>query len=192
VKTRERELARHLRRTEGASIKERRTWAAQSSISRWVRDIELTEEQREALRLALYNGHVKGRTMNALLRREARMLAQEEGRMLALSGDARFAAGCMLYWAEGSRNRNSIRFVNSDPEMVRFFVSFLKTYWNVRETDFRLTCNLFADHVERQVEIEEFWLGVAALSKSCLCKSTVNVYGGIQEIGGFTREAWLE
>jgi hypothetical protein len=161
--------------------------------------------------------------MNTLLRREARVMAQEEGRMLALRGDARFVAGCMLYWAEGSKNRNSIRFVNSDPEMVRFFVSFLKTYWNVRDTDSRLTCNLFADHVECRVEIEQFWLDVAGLPPSCLSKSVVNVYskyskkkrqnklpygtcrvvlsrtrivqsiyGAIQEIGGFTRDAWLE
>jgi transcriptional regulator with XRE-family HTH domain len=225
VKTREREEARRLRRIEGASIKEiaRRTGAAQSSISRWVRDIELTEEQREALRIAAYNGHVKGRTMNALLRREARLIAQEEGRSLARQGDRCFAAGCMLYWAEGSRNRNSIRFVNSDPEMVRFFVSFLKTYWNLKDTDVRLTCNLFADHQERQREIEQFWLDLVDLPRSCLCRSTVNVYskyskkkrqnklpygtcrvvvsrtrivqsiyGAIQEIGGFTRDAWLE
>jgi transposase-like protein len=225
VKTEERELARHLRRTEGASIKEiaRRTGAAQSSISRWVRDIDLAEDQREALRIAAYNGHVKGRTMNAALRRDARAIAQEEGRMLALNGDWFFVAGCMLYWAEGARSRNQIRFTNSDPEMVRFFVSFLKRYWNLKDTDVRITCNLFADHVERQREIERFWLGVAGVPESCLCKSTVNVYskyskkrrqnklpygtcrvtvsrtrivqsiyGAIQEIGGFTREAWLE
>jgi transcriptional regulator with XRE-family HTH domain len=105
VKTAERELARRLRREEGASIKEiaRRTGAAQSSISRWVRDIELTEDQREALRIAAYNGHVKGRTMNSKLRREARAIAQEEGRMLASNGDPLFVAGCMLYWAEGEK-----------------------------------------------------------------------------------------
>jgi transcriptional regulator with XRE-family HTH domain len=103
VKTRERELARKLRREQGASIKEiaHRTGAAQSSISRWVRDIELTDDQRETLRIAAYNGHVKGRTMNAMLRREARAMAQEEGRMLAGTGDRLFVAGCMLYWARG-------------------------------------------------------------------------------------------
>jgi hypothetical protein len=75
----------------------------------------------------------------------------------------------------------------------------------------------------RQREIERFWLDIAGLPETCLCKSSVNVYskysqrkrrntlpygtcrisvsrtrivrnvyGGIQEIGGFTREAWLE
>jgi transposase-like protein len=225
VKTRERELARELRRAEGASIKEiaRRTGAAQSSISRWVRDIELTEEQREDLRIAAYNGHVKGRTMNARLRREARVMAQEEGRMLAAQGDRLFVTGCMLYWAEGGKARNQVKFANSDPAMVAIFVRFLRTYWSLRDVDVRITCNLFADHVDRQREIEDFWLGIAGLSRDSLCTSTVNVYskyskkkrqnklpygtcrvtvsrtrivqsiyGAIQEIGGFTRDAWLE
>src|SRR5262245_53886102 len=53
MKTAEREMARRIRREEGASINEiaRRTGAAKSSISRWVRDIELTKEQHESLRL---------------------------------------------------------------------------------------------------------------------------------------------
>jgi hypothetical protein len=86
-----------------------------------------------------------------------------------------------------------------------------------------VTCNLFADHRERQREIEQFWLDVAGLPATCLRKSSVNlyskysqkkrrnklpygtcritvfrtrivraIYGAIQEIGGFTRDAWLE
>ena len=178
MKTAEREQARRLRETEGASIKEiaRRTGAAPSSISRWVRDIELTEEQRATLRMRAYNGHVKGRTMNAAFRREARLLAQEEGRALARRCEPLHIAGCMLYWAEGSRTRNQLRFTNSDPEMVRLFVSFLRTYFKLADAEIRITCNLFADHLKRQKEIERFWLDVAGLPATCLCRSTANTY----------------
>jgi transposase-like protein len=118
MKTKQRELARQLRETEGASIKQiaHRIGAAQSSISRWVRDVELSEEQKPVLVRRAYDGHVKGRTINATLRREARRLAQEEGRELARAGDAFHAAGCMLYWAEGAKVRNQLRLSNSDPE----------------------------------------------------------------------------
>jgi hypothetical protein len=75
--------------------------------------------------------------------------------------------------------------------MVRFFVSSLRGYFELEDRDIRVTCNLFADHLERQGEIERFWLDVAGLPASCLCKSTVNTYS-IQEYAGFTREAWLE
>ena len=103
-------------------------------------------------------------------------MAQEEGRTLAANADPLFVAGCMLYWAEGGKRRNQLQFVNSDPEMVAFFVRFLRTYWHLRERDIRLTCNLFADHAERQWETEQFWLDLAGLSRESLCKSTVNVY----------------
>lgn len=99
MKTEQRELARRLRKQEGASIKEiaRRVGAAQSSISRWVRDVELSEAQKAALIRRAYEGHLKGRTMRSALRRDARRLAQEEGRELARAGDALHFAGCMLY-----------------------------------------------------------------------------------------------
>jgi hypothetical protein len=60
--------------------------------------------------------------------------------------------------------------------MVRFFVSFLRAYFNLRDRDIRVTCNLFADHLERQQEIEQFWLDIAGLPRASLCKSTVNTY----------------
>jgi hypothetical protein len=82
----------------------------------------------------------------------------------------------MLYWAEGSKSRNGVQFVNSDPAMVRCFVRFLRTQFAVEDGAIRLACNLFADHVERQLEIEQFWLDTLGLPASCLRKSTVNVY----------------
>jgi transposase-like protein len=178
MKTELRALARRIRAEEGASINEiaRRTGAAKSSISRWVRDVELTADQLETLRIRAYNGHVKGRTMNAALRREARLLAQEDGRLRASRGDPLLLAGCMLYWAEGAKGRNQVRLVNSDPELIRFFVKFLRECFSVDDDEMRLRCNLFADHVERQRDVEQFWLDTAGLPQSRLGRSTVNRY----------------
>ena len=60
--------------------------------------------------------------------------------------------------------------------MVRFFVTFLRRFFSLRDTDIRVTCNLFADHVGRQREIERFWLDLVGVTEASLCKSTVNVY----------------
>jgi hypothetical protein len=180
MKTVERELARSIRRDEGAPIKEiaLRVGVAPSSVSRWVRDIKLTPAQRRELlrRNPAYNRQLSGSAIQAANRRAERIAYQEEGRSLALRGDSRHVAGCMLYWAEGEKDRNALRFYNSDPEMVRFFVLFLKRYFDLRDEEIKITCNLFADHVRRQREIEQFWLDVAQLSKRSLCKSYVNAY----------------
>ena len=82
----------------------------------------------------------------------------------------------MLFWAEGSNRRNNVCFTNSDPAMLRFFVGFLRRYFDVDDGAMRVTCNLFADHAERQREIEDFWLELLELPRTCLCKSIVNVY----------------
>jgi hypothetical protein len=60
--------------------------------------------------------------------------------------------------------------------MLRFFGRFLRECYGVPDERMRVWCNLFADHAERQREIEDFWLGVLELPRSCLTKSTVNHY----------------
>ena len=60
--------------------------------------------------------------------------------------------------------------------MVSYFVRFMRTQYDVPDDRFRLDCNLFADHIERQREIERFWLDTLDLPASCLRKSKVNVY----------------
>jgi len=175
VKTEARERARQLRSVEGRSVKEiaELVGISQSSASIWVRDIELGGEQREALIARARDRRNRSRSAHFRARRR---VYQEEGRTAARRGDVLHAAGCMLYWAEGSKSRNAAQFVNSDPEVVRVFVHFVRTHFEVADDAFRIACNLFADHLERQFEIEQFWLDTLDLPRSCLRKSTVNVY----------------
>jgi transposase-like protein len=178
MKTAEREQARKLRREEGRSVKELAALlgVSRSSISLWVRDIDLTDEQRAGLRRRSGGGRIEGSQTNAARALARRRQAQASGREAAREGNVLHAAGCMLYWAEGSRDRHAVRFTNSDPAMVRFFLNFLRRCFAVREEKFAVTCNLFADHVERQSQIEDFWLTTLDLPRSCLRKSTVNAY----------------
>jgi len=181
MKTVEREQARELRRVRGLSVKQiaRVVGVAPSSVSLWVRDVPLTPEQLEVLRQKnpAYNRQLRGATRNAERGRARRRAYQEEGRTVARRGEALHMAGAMLYWAEGDKgSRNAVRLSNSDPELIRLFVRFLRAYFDVTDEHMRVTCNLFADHMERKLEIERFWLDVIGLPQSCLCKSVVNVY----------------
>jgi transposase-like protein len=180
MKTNERAEAARLRREEGRSVKEIAALlgVSRSSVSLWVRGIELTTKQQEALRdrNPVYNRQRSGWRANAALSRARRLASQEEGRRLAQSGGSRFASGCMLYWAEGAKARNAVRFTNSDPEMSRIFLAFLREYFDVSDDKVRISCNLFVDHEERQREIERFWLDTLDLPATSLCKTTVNRY----------------
>jgi transposase-like protein len=181
MKTKERCEAVRLRRELGLPIKEiaRRVGVARSSVSIWVRDVPLTHAQLEALRERnpAYSNQLRGASRNAEIARARRRAFQEEGRLLARRGDPRHVAGVMLYWAEGDKcSRNTARVSNSDPELVRYFVAFVRTTFSVPNDRLRLTCHLFADHLERQSAIEQFWLDTLELPRSCLRTSIVNVY----------------
>jgi transposase-like protein len=180
VKTREREEARRIRRDEGRSIKDiaRALGVSKSSVSVWVRDIELSEEQHAAL--AAVNGlhyrQLRARAVRSERARKRRLLWQQQGRLRAKACDPAYAAGCMLFWAEGDKARNAVRLANSDPEVISYFVAFLRRYFSVEDERLRVMCNLFADHQARQRQIEDFWLETVRLPRSCLCKSIVNRY----------------
>jgi predicted transcriptional regulator len=178
MKTKERRLARELRAREGLSIKAiaGRLGVSQASVSLWVRDIQLTSEQANTMMTSAYSRQAEARERLIARRRQDRMTYQEHGRELARQGDPFHAAGCKLYWSERDKSRNQARISNSDPELLRMFIGFLRRYFDIADDDIRVSCNLFADHADRQAEIEQFWLDQLGLSQRSLRKSVVNVY----------------
>ena len=177
VKTDERREARRLRRL-GWSVKEieREVGVARSSVSLWVRDIELGLEQRERLISRSRLGPLVAAQKKAARARELRLSYQQDGRRLARERDGSYAAGCMLYWAEGSKARNTLQISNSDPALVAFFTRFLRVHFDVAPQSMRLALHLFADHVAVQRDIEGFWLDRLGLTRSALTKTQLNVY----------------
>lgn len=151
---------------------------SKGTVSRWIRDIPLTHEQRRVLEMRnpIVNRQHAGARSIASHAREKRRTAQERGRSLAQSGDKLFTAGCMLYWAEGTKGRNTVDITNSDPALLRHFVGFLRRQFAVPNERVRITCNLFADHIRDQCAIEQFWLDALELDRSSLLPSVVNVY----------------
>jgi len=214
-----RERARELRR-EGQSLNAiaREVGIAKSTASLWVCDIPLAPEQRGRL-YALSDRQRAGNLARSRLAREERIDAQDLGRMIARIDEPLHQAGCMLYWAEGSKSRNSLEFVNSDDAMMRFFLRFL---WllDVPDERIRLSVNVHLGNGLTLAEIEAWWLERLDLPASCLRKATVNrpsaaskalrkplihgtaritvhstrlvqgIYGAIQEYAGIERPGW--
>jgi transcriptional regulator with XRE-family HTH domain len=178
VKVAERDLARRLRREQGLPIK---TIAAtigvsSSSVSRWVRDIELTPEHAAALRDAnpIYNRQRSGTARSSANARARRVAAQQAGARLAQAGDPLHQHGCMLYWAEGARSRNQLAFTNSDPEMVELFVHFLRRCYGVSDERIALRVNVHLGNGLTLEEIEAWWLQRLGLPPGSLRRAMVN------------------
>ncbi|MCU0480811.1 MAG: hypothetical protein MUE54_06310 [Anaerolineae bacterium] len=216
----ERQQARELR-AQGISIIEiaKQLHVSKGSVSTWVRDIELTPEQ--AHRLVKNQGATTRQYIPAMNRDKAylnRQVWQNEGRIKAREGDILHMTGCMLYWAEGTKRRNSIIFVNSDSDMMRLFVQFLREALHVPDELMKLQIHCHTHDELEKSRIATYWLNLLRLTDKNLnnihtkvssqiaknilqngvCALTVNsteltmhIYGAIQEYGGFERPEWL-
>ena len=83
-------------------------------------------------------------------------------------------AGCMLFWAEGSKCRNCVKFANSDVNMVALFKRFLSHCFDVPDDRFTLRLNVYLDNGKVLSEIESHWLQALGLPSSCLRKHSIN------------------
>ncbi|MCC6615169.1 MAG: helix-turn-helix domain-containing protein [Anaerolineae bacterium] len=217
--------ARRLRRDHGMSIKDicRRLGVSKSSVSLWVRDIPLTDAQVERLeqkQIVQRNQH-HGARSNYEKHLAIRRAYQEEGRAQAREGNLLHQAGCMLYWAEGSKDRTSLTFVNSDPDMVCFYVRFLREGLGLSDGEFSIRIYCYDTNGIAVDDIERYWLGFLDLDQTALKKTVVNkrprssqqkrrklmygvcsvrvhsvrwkqhVYGAIQEYAGIDKPDWL-
>jgi transcriptional regulator with XRE-family HTH domain len=226
VKLAERQEARRLREEAAMPMKEiaRLLDVSVSSVSLWTRDIVLTSDQllERAQRDARAPARQRGTATRAERARALRQEAQSHGRLMATRGDPLHHAGCMLYWAEGSKCRNSVAFTNSDVDMHRLFVRFLVGSYEVARRSVLATVNCHLTNGLSLREIEQWWLDQLALPTASLRSASVNrlpkssrvrrntlvhgtlkltvhstfvvqsIYGAIQEYTGCDRPEWLD
>jgi len=168
-------------RREGVSIKRiaAAVGVSPSSVLLWTRDIELSPEQLR------HNTHgprgPQGQEAVAhrvaavrRTRRERRLRWQREGRARARLAEPLHFGGCMLYWAEGSKERNSASLCNSDLNMVRFFRTFLTRCFDVPGDRFRFSLHVYLGNGLSLAEIEHRWTEALELPQSCVRKHRVN------------------
>jgi hypothetical protein len=149
------------------------------SVHRWTRDIELTPEQKRANLVGpsgpLNPERVRRAAASWAARcRMFRAACQAEGRETARKGDPLHLAGCMLYWAEGSKSRHAISFTNSDPRMLVLFRRFLTDSLSIPRDRVLLAINVYTGNGLEIEEIERYWLDLLDLPQINARKHTLN------------------
>lgn len=177
MKLEQKQKARQLR-TDGLSIKQitKILNVSQSSVSKWVRDIELTFDQLEYLdkNNVTKNSQHLGAKARSDKARQLRLEYQKEGRKKAKEGNLLHQAGCMLYWAEGNKSKNQCTLVNTDNNLLKFFKQFLQENFNLSKKDFVITINYYTNNGLTKEDIENYWLTELDLDRSCLRKGQEN------------------
>lgn len=150
------ENARNLRR-EGLSTRDisKKIGLSKSTIHKWVKDIKVNVNKYQNVTAAS-------------LRQKYRKNGVEKSN----SENWEYRCGCALYWAEGSKTRNMVEFVNSDVAMMIMFVNFLKRYFNVNSSKISLSINAYLDNGLDMKEIERYWVNMLGLDGAKIDKFT--------------------
>ena len=77
--------------------------------------------------------------------------------------------GIMLYWGEGAKTENVVKFVNSDPEMIRIFLRFLREVCGIQENRLKALIHVYPDHDENK--LKSFWVNLTNIKKEHFYKS---------------------
>lgn len=178
MKNNQKQEARILRAA-GKSIKyiAKNLQVSVGSVSAWVRDIELTKEQVNMLsnNNPIYNQQNLGAKSRKDKASILRKHYQDEGRIMAKTDNQLHAIGCMLYWAEGAKSRTKCSFTNSDVNMMKLFIKFIREIFFVPNDKIIIMVNCYINNGLSIDDIENYWLQELQLQKLSVRKHTINI-----------------
>jgi len=163
-------------RTDGYSVKEiaDKLHIAKSTSSLWVRNIKLNQEAQKRLEARKLLGYYRG----GLTWQKKRIEAEKQRRILVLKVVNRIKKDsnhlkiycALLYWCEGGKNeKDSLRFINSDPALIRTFLTLFRKSFITNHKKFRVLLHLHEYHNEKRQK--EFWSSLTKIPKNQFLKS---------------------
>lgn len=151
---------------------------SKSTLSYWLREYPLTEKEILVLRRKAWKkGEASRERFRNTMREKKKAFADEvydqQKRLLAnLPKEAFFVAGLTLYLGEGDkRNVSRIGLANSDLEVIKFFIKWLKYFFGVKPKEIRMQLQLYDNmHVDEEVA---FWKKSLGISDEQLYKTQI-------------------
>lgn len=174
MKKKEKVIALELRR-KGYSLNEisQQVRVSKGTASAWVKDVRLN---KNALSRIMHRSFV-GRQNAVIVRKRKRelfleSLRQRKGekvRSIVFSKDLKALCCSLLYWCEGGKKDYSVRFVNSDPLLIRTFLRLFRSSFPIDEKKFRACMHLHSYHEpEKQ---KKFWSNLTGIPEDQFLKT---------------------
>lgn len=177
----EKELAITLRK-QGKSYNEILTVVpvAKSTLSLWLRSVGMSKKQAQVLTDRKRQSQLRGgeARRNTRINSTALILSDAKKTIGTLSKREKLLIGTALYWAEGAKEktyRPSVRldFANSDPEMIRFYLSWLRQIIGVADTDIQIILHIHENRLSDMDAFKNYWLKATNLKLENFAKSVI-------------------
>lgn len=166
-------------RKSGMSYNEilKRVPVAKSTLSLWLKDIPLTEDEKQAVRKMTTTNISHGRIKAASelrkrrLDREAVWTTEAEKLFEKHAEEPLFHAGITMYWAEGAKTSTRWMLINTDEDVIKLMVSWLLKYSSVSMDDVQF--RLFIHKPYADGRCEEWWQKRLGVSDSSFLKTVL-------------------
>ena len=150
------------------------TSVSKSTLSIWLREIELTKEQKSKLlnraEMAMYKA-AKRKVANRI-RRTNIIIEKAKKEVSGYKAHPLFLIGISLYWAEGAKSQNeSVKFSNSDEKMINLMMQWFRQICKVPEKKFRVHVHMHSLHCRK--DILKYWSKVTHIPLSQFYKPYV-------------------
>ncbi|MEK7172759.1 MAG: hypothetical protein AAB740_02155 [Patescibacteria group bacterium] len=147
-----------------------------STLSMWLRDVELTEQQKNRLYVTLRRQNAyKGAKLlqeRRILRTE-KIITEAKKEAQKMFKNPLFLSGLMLYWAEGDKSERfeHVKFSNSDPAMVQLIMRWFREICKTPESKFRICLHIHSLHCRK--DILQYWSQITGIPLSQFYKTQV-------------------
>lgn len=149
---------------------------AKSSVSLWCRDIELTTKQQARLIDKKKAVLQRGPRATAERRKKEiqRIVSLAKTEIRELTSYQFKIAGAMIYWAEGSKNRE-MAISNSDPELIKSMVDWFEKICKIPTTKLKARLNIHAN--QNDMRIKKYWSRITGIPLGNFGKSYIKPEG---------------
>lgn len=121
---------------------------SKSSLSLWLKDVILTDEQVYGLKMKKLRAVERYKKSMSIRREERRdrCYKEQKRKWLPLSNREEFLAGLFLYWGEGNKvSTSSINISNTDPRVIKFGYYWMKSCLKIPKDKIFIMLHLYTD-----------------------------------------------
>lgn len=153
---------------------------AKSTISYWCKDVKLNSQSKQQIRqrMGVHLAKQRSLALKVNLAKRTTYLKEVENRVSNFSSHLENRSVgkivlSILYWCEGKGSQSSsLTFGNSNPEIIRLFLSTLRKNYDIDEKKFRCTLQGRAD--QKITKLEKYWSKITRIPLSQFYKARID------------------
>jgi predicted transcriptional regulator with HTH domain len=171
-------------RKQGFSLSEisQKVKISKSTASLWLREVEVSEEGKDRIKNKVLAANIKtNRTKKNKIEKSTKKIKEsiKELKNISFNKDLSKIICSLLFWCEGEKSESRLCFINSDPSLIKLYLSLLRKGFLINETKFRVCLHLHDYHnIEKQIS---FWSKITNIPISQFNKPYIKPHTGIRK-----------